>query len=92
MSNMLLVSAIAFENIEKGWDIRETKIKLWGKYKRYKRSNGFLEVKIPGLLKYPASENVQWKEEDEAQIHALDYMRQSITLFTRFVKMEASKK
>lgn len=84
--------SIVFENIENGWDTRETKIKLWGKYKRYKRSDGFLEVKIPGILKYPTSENGQWKEENEAEIHALNYMRQGITLFTRFIKVEVVKK
>jgi len=76
---------INYEQTDDSWDTSEVKIKLWGLYKDYNScAKGFLEVRIPHFLDYPDPKDNQWKSDDKAIINGVNYLKDGITLYTRF--------
>ncbi len=76
---------INYEQIDHSWITNETKIMLWGSYKKYNDSyKGFLEVRIPNFMDYPDPKGKQWKDGDKALINCVNYLKDGITLYTRF--------
>lgn len=74
-----------YEQIANGWDTDETKIMLWGSYESYSEDiEGFLEVRIPKFLKYPAPTTGPWSNKEQAVIYCVNYLKDGLVLYTRF--------
>jgi hypothetical protein len=73
---------------DRDWDIgHEANMQLWGRYYTYSQVSGFIEVRIPHFLNYPAPSSGEWQKGDEAVMVAVPYKKNGAVQFLRFKEL-----
>lgn len=67
----------------------EVNVQLRGRYYMYPHVSGFMEVRIPHFLDYPAPSSGEWKKGDEAIVVAVPYKKNGAVQFLRFKELKA---
>jgi hypothetical protein len=84
-----LPAEIPPKHIDRDWYTGgEMHVQLWGHYYIYPHVSGFMEVRIPHFLDYPASSSGKWQKGDEATMIAVPYKKNGAVQFLRLKEIK----
>lgn len=85
-----LPEGIGDSRVDQDWHTgSDMHMPLRGSYHTYPQACGFIEVRIPHILDYPAPFSGAWKAGDEAILVAVPYKKNGAVQFLRFKELKA---